>query len=68
MDGEKRECDEMMIFLAVGMQSLITSSSESTPPPYGEKEPHRLIQLIIINGFYPLESVLSVQTPYDSIL
>lgn len=41
MDGEKRECDEMMNFLAVGMHTLITSSSESTPPPYGEKEHYK---------------------------
>lgn len=42
MDGEKRECDEMMNFLAVGMQwYAVTSCSESTPPPYGEKEHYR---------------------------
>lgn len=43
MDGEKRECDEMMNFLAVGRQWLVTSCSESTAPPYGEKEPYRHI-------------------------
>lgn len=56
MDGEKRECDEMMNFLAVGMQSLVTSCSESTPPPYGENEPYSHIQLITTNGFYSLKS------------
>lgn len=40
MDGEKKECDETMNFLAVGMQWLVTSCCESTPPPYGEKEPY----------------------------
>lgn len=45
MDGEKRECDEMMNFLAVGMQRPVTSCSESTPPPYGEKEQCRHLEL-----------------------
>lgn len=37
MDGENMEGGEMMNFLVVGMQLLSTSSSESTPPPHGEK-------------------------------
>lgn len=41
MDGEKREFDEMTNFLAVGIQSLVTSCSESTLPPYGEIKPYR---------------------------
>lgn len=56
MDGEKKECDETMNFLAVGMQWLVTSCCESTPPPYGEKEPYSHIQLITTNEFYSLTS------------
>lgn len=49
MDGEKRECDEMMNFLAVAMHVLVASSSESTPPPHGEKEHYKHMYLITIN-------------------
>lgn len=43
---EERECDEMMNFLAVGMLWLVSSCSEATLPPSGEKEPYRHIQLL----------------------
>lgn len=61
MDGEKRECDEMMNFLAVGMQwYAVTSCSESTPPPYGEKEHYRHTQPTTVNGFYSLKSAFGI--------
>lgn len=37
-DRVKRECDEMMNLLAVGMQWLASPCSETTPPPYGSSE------------------------------
>lgn len=37
-DREKRECDEMMNLLAVGMQWVLSPCSETTPPPYGSGE------------------------------
>lgn len=46
MDGEKRECDEMMNFLAAGMQWCVTSCSEATPPPYGGEGSYRHAALI----------------------
>lgn len=50
MDGEKREFDEMTNFLAVGIQSLVTSCSESTPPPYGEMKPYRHMYCISLRS------------------
>lgn len=47
-----RECDEMMNVLAVG--TLVTSSSESTSPPNGEKEFCEHIKLMVMSLFYPL--------------
>lgn len=40
MDAEKRQRDEMMNFLPVGIQWLVTSCNEPTPPPNGAKETH----------------------------
>lgn len=47
MDGEKRECDEMMNYLAAGMQWCVTSCSEATPPPYGGEESCRHTELLV---------------------